>query len=270
MKNYLLKPLLMIFATATAILLTPKMTFAQVDYSSLTEVAKSCQVDVLSPEYYEKIGFSVSKVGFDDPDPIVIRAQYDPYYLASCIKARYYHLLVLSKLPWLASSGNIISGYPGAAAVSLISLNYEQGQAGSTTGVLECLVSQDSGSQECSNSGGFWAAFNLSSSDSKIKDMTTPSLRIASYIYMCPSCTVAVDETLSMEKMTDAFIKWFLTLDKPRRREVMSILGDEDAQRANRRNMEGEAQKAVQEYKQARQRVEQKEQEQRKVDILGK
>ncbi len=264
MKNYPLKVLLMIFTTATAILSTPRMTSAQVDYSLLTEVVKSCQADVVSPEYYKKIGIQVRS---DSGSFMLARAQVEPNYIESCINARYHHLLVLSKLPWLDSSGDVVPGYPGATAVSLMTFD-THGFA--TMGVLECMISQNPHSHECQNASSLRGVFNISSSNYKIRNLNTAGDNLTrGYIYMCPSCAISIDEISSVEKMTDSFIKWFLTLDKPQRREVMSILGDEKAQVANRENIQEEARRAVQEYNSILQKVEQQRQEQRRIDILG-
>lgn len=267
MKKFLLTSLLATFATGVVILLTPHSSLAQVNMSLLTEVAKSCQEDVFSPEYYKKMGISVSKVGVNDS--ITTRVQSDPYYyLSSCISARYYHSLVLSKLPWLTSTGEMLPGYPGDAAVSLTSLVHQR--TSTMTEVLDCIVSQDAYSQECRKSSGFYAVFDLYRPSLKIRDATEVYFETAPYIYICPSCVVTRDEIFSLEKMTDAFIKWFLALDKPKRREIMSILGDEEAQIANRKNMYNEALGAAQKYQEIRQRVKQQEQEQRRNEILGK
>lgn len=244
MKNYLLKPLLMIFATATAILLTPKMTFAQVDYSLLTEVAKSCQEDALSPQYYKSADINFSEMTKTSP------------YIEYCIKARYFHSLVSSKLPWLASKGEIVPGYLGSVAVSLMALHSDQNYE--YTDLLNCIISQDGSSQVCRTSALkylSWLSWNTKLSGHHLDGA-----------YICPSCVVASNDVSSEEKMADAFIQWFLTLDKPQRRDVISLLLNVNIRVGILMNNN----EAVSKYREIRQRVEQQEQEQRRIDLLGK
>lgn len=245
--------LLSAIMAGTIILLTPKSSLAQVDMSLLTEVTKSCQQDVTSSEYYEKLKIDISKL----PQPVT--------RLEECIKSRYFHSLVLSKLPWLSSTGEMLPGYPGSAAISLMSLNPNSVHQN----VLECIISQDGFSQECRNSEGFRRVFFRASGDSILNSLNKSYWEGIPYLYICPSCIVVFDNISSPEKMTDAFIKWFLSLDKPKRREVMSILGDETAQAGNRFNMNQEVQRAASKYREIRERVEQQNREQRKRDILG-
>ena len=89
-------------------------------------------------------------------------------------------------------------------------------------------------------------------------------------IYVCPSCVVAHDEVSgSQEAILKAFIEWFLKLDKPQRREVISILGDEDEAIKLRYSLVNESTKAVEEYRKIRATTEQQEQEQRRRELLG-
>jgi hypothetical protein len=87
--------------------------------------------------------------------------------------------------------------------------------------------------------------------------------------YVCPSCVVAHDEVSgSQEAILKAFIEWFIKLDKPQRREVISLLGD-DNDSTLRHSLNNESEKAVEEYKETRGRVQQQEQERRKRELLG-
>lgn len=243
MKNYPIKALLMVFTTTTAILLTPKITFAQVDYSLLTEVAKSCQEDALSPQYYKSADINFSGMTKNNP------------YIEYCIKARYFHSLVLSKLPWLASKGELVPGYLGSVAVSLMALHGDQDYK--YTELVNCIISQNGSSQECRSSALqhlSWLYWNTKLSGHHLDAA-----------YICPSCVVASNDISSEEKMADAFIQWFLTLDKPQRREMISLLLNVNI----RVDMLMNSNEAVSKYIEIRQRVEQQEQEQRRIDLLG-
>jgi hypothetical protein len=59
MKNFALKSFVVTCVTGIAILLTPKTSVAQVNMSLLTEVAQSCQKDLLSPQYFQQMGFDL-------------------------------------------------------------------------------------------------------------------------------------------------------------------------------------------------------------------
>ena len=82
--------------TSSALLLTPMRSDAQVDMKVLSQVAESCQKDTFSPDYYKKINFS--RIGSNG------------YKVSFCIDYRYHYLLILSKFPWLASSGELVEG----------------------------------------------------------------------------------------------------------------------------------------------------------------
>lgn len=252
MKKIALTSLLPAIVAGTVILLTPKISLAQVNMSLLTEVAKSCQEDALSPVYYERMDINTSELSSGVKSDL----------LKQCIYARYFHSLILSKLPWLASTDEMLPEYPGSAGVSLISYNSPI----YSPEVLDCIVSQDGSSQECRNSHVFKEAF-LSHKISSIP--VQPGVK-ALYIYICPSCVIVNNNILSTERMTSAFIKWFLTLDKPKRREIISILRDKQNQGGTLGNiLRNEAWRAVEEYQEIRRRVEQQDRKQRERDILG-
>ncbi len=89
-------------------------------------------------------------------------------------------------------------------------------------------------------------------------------------VNVCPSCVVALDEVSgSREEILKAFIKWFLTLEKPQRRELISLLGDGDEAHKLRLVIIDESNAAVKKYLEVRQRVEEQEQERRRRELLG-
>jgi len=256
MKNFSLTSLLAPLTAGIAILLTPKISLAQVNYSFLTEVVKSCQEDALSPEYFKGISTDVSK--------FLPSEKHD--HISSCILARYFYSLTLSNLPQLSSSGEIFPGYPGDVAVSQTAL-YSQTNGTKEGGFLECIISRDSSSQICN----IWSPISLLAFENIFG---SPSFsyyeqnNLLYLVYTCPSC-VNADYLSSKKTMIDAFINWFFTLDKPKRRDVVSILGNESVQFYRREKIYKEALSAVDKYKSARQRVEQQEREQRQREVLG-
>ena len=259
MKNVVSKSLIAACVTGVAILSTAKASVAQVNMSFLTEVAESCQKDVLSSEYYQQMGYKTGE--------IPSKEYADGYLLGDCIESRYFYLQVISQFPWLVSTKEMLPGYPGAVAVSLLA----EANTFSKTFILDCLVSKNSESQECTDADGFKA---LSSGliDGGYVDMfygndyQTQNKR---YSYMCPSCVVAYNKNPSGRKMIGAFIEWFTTLEPSQRKEVMSILGDEQAQINNRVSIQNEADKAWNEYTAIRQRMTEEEKERRRRELLG-
>lgn len=250
MKNLLLKNLIVTFVTGVAILLTPKTSVAQVNPRFLTEVAESCQKDVFSSEYHQQMGYK----GGVDPNYSGADS-----YLSNCIQGRYFYLQVISKLPWLVSSGEMLLGYPGQVAVSQMA--YKE-----TTNLLDCLASQDNSSQECTKTNfrglyndrynGRWRAFGENGYNNFY-------INHSFYAYMCPSCYLAYNNNPSRKRMIGAFIEWFMKLESSQKKELMSILGDEQTHRNNRNNMIQEAHKAWQEYQIIRQRLTEEEKERR-------
>lgn len=255
-----IKGLFVLLVTNLTLLLTSQSSSAQVNMQLLVQVAKSCQEDVVSPEYYNKIHFDLNS------SELVERVIKDDYngYLSLCIRSRYHYALIVSKLPWLSSAKEIVPGYPSSVAVA--ALTNELTKSYRRPGyILDCIASQNASSQECMAANFYGLAF-----DYKVREINFFRSTSGSYlIYVCPSCTVAHDDIDSKDKMITAFVQWFLTLDQTHRREIMSILGDEDNQFYNREQINSEAEKSVHEYQIVRQRVEQQEQEQRRQEILG-
>lgn len=241
--KFTVKGLIALFVTSSALFLTPMKSDAQVNMKSLAEVADSCQKDIPSKKYYQQMLLNVDK--WDNSD------------LEQCIYSRYHYSLILDKFPELASTGEILPGYPGSVAVGQLAstLIYNRKQ------LLDCIIANNISGDVCMNSRQ-----NISRGQ-KYRSYS----RISSYLpYVCPSCVVAHDELSgSQEEILKAFIEWFIKLDKPQRREVISLLGDEDEAITLRYSLKKESEKAVEEYQETRARVWQQEQERRKRELLG-
>jgi|688.fasta_scaffold625717_2 hypothetical protein len=177
--------------------------------------------------------------------------------IETCIYSRYHYSLILDKFPELASTGEILPGYPGSVAVGQLARTFSS--YGYRTQLLDCIIANNISGDVCSMS-------RMISKNSKYR---TNGL-IRDYLpYVCPSCVVAHDEVSgSQEAILKAFIEWFIKLDKPQRREVISLLGD-DNDSTLRHSLNNESEKAVEEYKETRGRVQQQEQERRKRELLG-
>ena len=257
MIKFAIKSLLAVLLTSSTLLLTSTISSAQVNMKVLAQVAKSCQEDALSPEYYLKMGI--------EPN---IPLDYLEYKLRRCIHNRYHYLLVLSKFPWISTAAEILPGYPSSVAVATIANS-------SSNNILECIISQNPSSQECNSSAFSTIALEHSLA---IADTSNTSMDDLSYpIYVCPSCVTVHNDLVrgsssheNNQKIVDAFIQWFMTLEKPKRRELMSVLGSGNEQYAERRNMLNEADVAVNVYLETRTKVEQQQQEQRRQELLGK
>lgn len=242
--KFTVKGLIALFVTSSALFLTPMKSDAQVNMKSLAKVADSCQKDVPSKKYYQQMLLNFDESNNND--------------LEVCIYSRYHYSLILDKFPELASTGEILPGYPGSVAVGQLARTFSS--YGHRTQLLDCIIANNISGNVCSMS-------RMISKNSKYR---TNGL-ISDYLpYVCPSCVVAHDEVSgSEEAILKAFIEWFIKLDKPQRREVISLLGDEDEAITLRRSLKNESEKAVEEYQETRARVEQQEQERRKRELLG-
>jgi len=245
MKKLALQISLTILATYSGIFVNSQSASAQVDMSLLTEVAKSCQKDTISVEYYKQMGFDdniiQSAIGSDN----------------SCIHSRYWYSLVQSKFPWLVSTGEIMPGYSGSVAVSLIAYSVH-GSGGYDNSMLDCIVSRDPSNDRCISSIRIFY-------DYKIRN-NNPNRQST---YICPSCVVAHDNVFSAKRMRGRFIQWFLKLDKPTRRKVMSILGDDQEATTNRSEIIQETDRALAEYMEISRKVVQEEQDRRRREVIG-
>ncbi|MBE9054711.1 hypothetical protein [Sphaerospermopsis sp. LEGE 08334] len=244
--KFTVKGLIALFVTSSALFLTPMKSDAQVNMKSLAEVADSCQKDVPSKKYYQQMLLNFNS------------------NLNECIRSRYHYSLILDKFPELASTGEILPGYPGSVAVGELAITFSY--YSSDTKLLDCIIANDSSSNVC------WESRKQISERGQYRYHFRDNTNGISYYlpYICPSCVVAHDEVSGSGKVIlNAFIQWFLKLDKPQRREVISLLGDEDEARTLRQSLKNESEKAVEEYQETRERVEQQEQERRRRELLG-
>lgn len=256
MIKFTIKSLITIAVTSSALLLTPLKSSAQVNMKMLTQVAKSCQDDVISKKYYQSMGLDFSDF-MNDFIQRVSSEDGKKNILEQCVENRYHYSLVLSKFPWLSSSGEIIPGHPASVAVAGFTMY-------NTSNLLDCIVTQNASSKEC-NINNYPSIFR----SYKIKDDWSNNHLYYYPLYVCPSCVIAHENTLSKEKLLDGFIQWFLTLTKPQRKDlIVSFLGEEAEARNLRHEMKREAESALREYQEARKRVEQQEKEQRRRELL--
>ena len=261
--KFTVKGLIALFVTSSALFLTPMKSDAQVNMKRLAQVAKSCQKDVSSFDYYKQMGFdSTSQINY-------LLNDNNEQNISGCIQSRYHYSLILDKFPELASTGEILPGYPGSVAVGQLAKLFNDDNyygKGGRVRLLDCIIANDTSSSICQ--GSLSILDSHQGRDSKYKDYTN---LVQHYLpYVCPSCVVAHDEVSgSQEAILKAFIERFLKLDKPQRREVISLLGDEDEAIQLRRSLDNESEKAVEEYRETRARVQQQEQERRKRELLG-
>lgn len=270
MKNSILKSLLAICVAGIAIICTPKSSVAQVDMSLLTEAASSCQKDVNSSEYYNnKLRLSLKE--FEIFSTKYSSAQ----YRNECIYFRYFYSQILSQFPWLTSAGEMLPRYPGSVAVSELAGNINHfgrdsiassylGTATDPYLFLDCLSTLDSESEECAKDRALRTLYY--GSPNYPEKSNNPSTFKG---WVCPSCFVAYNNNPSKRKMLDSFIEWFMSLEPSQRRELMSVLGDNKAQTANRDQMRIESSQAVREYNAIRKKVAQEEKEQRRRNLFG-
>ena len=256
MRNFTVKGLISLIVTSSALLLAPMRGDAQVNINRLAQVAKSCQEDIFSSNYYKRMRFDTYHINEH------LKNSYNQQQsITHCTYSRYHYSLVLTKYPWLSSTGEILPGYPGSIFVSYLAHLFGNSYH---TSILDCIANQDISSEECSFTR------------SKIKD---GNLFRRSYIQdwynsyivnSCPSCVVAHDEVSGSQKhIFEAFVQWFIKLDKLQRRELISLLGNGEESRDLRLLIMGESSAAVTKYWEVRKELEEQEQEQRRQELLG-
>ncbi|GCL40739.1 hypothetical protein [Dolichospermum planctonicum] len=252
--KFTVKGLIALFVTSSALLLTPMRSNAQVNMKILTQVADSCQKDVFSKKYYQQMLLNINHFLSNNND-----LGHNNVLKEVCIYSRYHYSLILNKFPELASTGEILPGYPGSVAVGQLARTFSS--YGVRTQLLDCIIANNISGGVCR-----WSKNHISQGQ-KYSSFVHGSYYLP---YVCPSCVVAHDDVSgSREVILKAFIKWFIKLDKPQRREVISLLGDEDEAPQLRESLKNESQKAVEEYQETRARVQQQEQERRKRELLG-
>ncbi|QMS90000.1 hypothetical protein HUN01_21285 [Nostoc edaphicum CCNP1411] len=247
MIKFTVKGLIALFVTSSALFLTPMRSDAQVNMKTLAEVTESCQKDVSSKKYYQQMLLNV--------------AQWFNSDLEECIYSRYHYSLILDKFTELASTGEILPGYPGSVAVGQLASTFSP--YAYKRQLLDCIISNNPSSDVCNMS-------RMISNYTNSKYRSDWYSRSHYLPYVCPSCVVAHDEVSgSQETILKAFIEWFIKLDKPQRREVISLLGDDDEASQLIQSLNNDSEKAVEEYREARARVQQQEQERRRQELLG-
>jgi hypothetical protein len=252
--KFTVKGLIALFVTSSALFLTPMRSDAQVNMKILTQVADSCQKDVFSKKYYQQMLLNINDLVHNND------LGHNNVLKEECIYSRYHYSLILNKFPELASTGEILPGYPGSVAVGQLARTFHS-YGFYRTQLLDCIIANNISGEVC----------RISRMISANRKYRTDVLLITYYLpYVCPSCVVAHDEISgSQDAILKAFIQWFLKLDKPQRREVISLLGDEDEARQLRLSLNDESVKALEEYRETRARVEQQEQERRRRELLG-
>lgn len=276
MKNFIFKSMLATCVAGIAIVCTPKSSVAQVDMSLLTEVANSCQRDANSPEYYRQLGHTKHEIDLINDDWTAKRL------LSHCIRSRYIYSLTISKFPWLASAGDMKPGYPASVAIAQLTrtmgpevirlIGYSEILEPSK--FLDCLISQTGHSKECKNSnatGSLYKGngsisrsykFNLFNNYQKTSDDNF-------FAFTSPSYYVNYNHHSTGEIVVVAFIEWFMKLKPHQRRELMSILGEEEIQKSNRKKMQLETHDAWDKYREIRQKVAEEDKERRRRELFG-
>ena len=229
---------------------------AQVNKQLLSDVIKSCQRD-MSIDYFMRMGILVRELNTEPSS----QSQ------KTCIWLRYYYGSVIEQLPWLPDSGEIVPGYSASVALSSIAGSVALSSiAGSATEekILECVTSKDfDGRNECS-----WIKIKLyynyiDEQYRKIRQIVdTEADKFLPNV--CPKCVVAHDDA-SRSELNRGFINWFLSLDKSKRRDVVSFLSSNDI----RRNLYNKTLMAATAYQDALTKIEQDEKAQRRRNLLG-
>ncbi|TAE57429.1 MAG: hypothetical protein EAZ87_16235 [Nostocales cyanobacterium] len=254
MMKFTVKGLIALFVTSSALFLTPMKSDAQVNMKMLIQVTKSCQKDAISTKYYQNIGV------LSDRNTNNYIQKEKNQLIEMCIYNRYHYSLVVSKLPWLNSSGKIMPGYPGAVVVGSLVSWLKGGKT--PIYVLDCISSQNAGSPQCSKVKNFMGYEEELRCLDRCTDLKNQLIFGLYEVAVCPSCVVAHDEVFgSQEVILKSFIQWFLKLDQLKRRELISLLGDDDKARQLRESINKESKYAVKKYQEVRNRVERKQKE---------
>ncbi|MHC5743103.1 MAG: hypothetical protein ACYTXT_14505, partial [Nostoc sp.] len=169
--------------------------------------------------------------------------------------------------PSFASMGEILPGYPGSVVVSALSASYDKFE---TVSLLDCIITQDAANDVCYKAKRKIAGGDRYRNRTNLYSGREIETNLVYIAYVCPSCVLAHDNVSgSGEVILNAFIQWFLKLDKSQRRQVISFLGDDDKAYQSRWLINNESGEAVEAYWKARERIEQQEQEGRRRELLG-
>ncbi|MBD2318791.1 hypothetical protein [Phormidium tenue] len=222
-------------------------TQAQVNKQLLSDVIKSCQRD-MSIDYFKRMGILVRKLNTEPSS----RTQ------KVCIQYRYYYGSVIEQFPWLPDSGEIVPGYSASVALSASTYLYNEWgvatEVATEEQILKCVTSKVfNGGNECS-----WTRFR------RYYDYRNSAQPDDFLPLVCPKCVVAHDDASNSE-LNRGFINWFLSLDKSKRRDVVSLLSSSDILY----NLAKKKRMAAESYEDALTKIEQDEKAQRRRNLLG-
>ena len=221
---------------------------AQANKKLLSDVIKSCHRD-MNDEYFKKMGTRIYPSSQTD------------WFNNECIYRRYYYESVIEQLPWLSSSGEILPNYLASVAVANISFPYPV----SENTIIECLTKKTfSRGSECS---WIWRMNDVRfDGHTQYKDYAEFYLANEFLPYVCPKCVVIHDDS-SESELGRGFINWFLSLDKSKRRDLVSFLSGANSLR---RDSFDKAEIALRAYANALKKIEQDDKEQRRRNLLGR
>jgi hypothetical protein len=242
MKIFGFKPALAMLTSSTMSLFFQAPSQAQVKKQLLSDVIKSCHKD-MNVEYFTRMGFSSDMALYRTNERNILDSR------SSCVYYRYKHLSLIEQTTWLPYSGEIISGYSASVAISSV---LSKSHPSSGEQILSCFADQNPNSQDC-----------ISSFSSEVISRVSGHGNVM-LPYICPKCLVAVNDASSFEINRGA-INWFLSLDKPKRREIASMLTSQTI----RDDLERKASNAANTYQEALRKLEQDDKEQRRRNLLS-
>jgi len=243
LKNFGFKSALAILTFSAMSLFSQAPSHAQVNKKLLSDVIKSCHRD-MNDEYFKTMGFEISESSEGNLSLSLRR---------NCINVRYRHFAMIEKVAWLPYSGEIVQGYSASVAIHVLSLINSSGED-----FLSCIVSQDPNSQICRVRLTGIEQLNHGRGRLGVYDM--PNL----VSYLCPKCVIAYDDSTSVD-LRRGVIRWFLSLDKPKRQEIISFFSSGEIFR----NSRSQASNAVNVYDEALRKIEQEGKERSRRDLLG-
>lgn len=267
MRNITIKYLTRILLACCFIFIKSENSMAQVNIKLLTEVSKSCQDDTKNPEYYKQMGFGDYVIS-----NLVNSTRILDESLERCVFHRYHHSLVQSNIPWLGSSGEIVPGYPGSVAISLMALE----RMDEHDLYIDCIIDGDPSSDKC-----YYLTRSFPNSVAELPhgDKSITSSYFSSsgglihlspkYIYRCPSCVIAINNISSDKELTKSFVQWFLKLDKNRRKLILSIIENDSEAISKRTKIGKESERAVEKYIEMRKKIREESQEHKRRELIG-
>jgi len=223
---------------------------AQVNKKLLSEVIKSCHRD-MNTDYFKRIGMRLI-----DRDTIGARA--------NCVNFRYKHLALIEQLPWLPYSGEVIDGYSASVVVTEILSRRSRDNSHSSNEqgdrLTLCLIDQDPKSSNCVST--LKSVFSVGGYENEQAGNYIGSIGLI-LAYICPKCVIASNDSSSF-KIQKGFLNWFLSLDKAKRREIVSAF-----ESSLDKDLEYQGRNAEQVYTDALKKIEQDDKEQRRRNLLG-